>query len=192
MKKGFTLIETMIAITLLSVSIVAPMMLTVQSLSSAYYSRDQITASYLAQEAIEQVHQIRDNQILEIAKASNASSINIFGDIPLNKDFTVDARESSASQVVKDCPTTGCPVLKASETSSLYGYGTSNDWKDTYFTRKVRACYVQTDGTCTGNQTDEMRITVTVSWITKNGQTAKPFVISENLYRWVQDGADTT
>src|SRR3989338_11299272 len=40
--RGFTLIETMVAIALLTISIVAPMSLTTQSLASAYYARDQI------------------------------------------------------------------------------------------------------------------------------------------------------
>ena len=53
--RGFTLVETLAAITLIMVAIVAPMGLTVQSLSVAYYARDQITASNLAQEGIEAV-----------------------------------------------------------------------------------------------------------------------------------------
>ena len=52
MKKGFTLIETLVAVSLLTVAIVAPMTLTARSLSAAYYARDQITAFHLAQEAI--------------------------------------------------------------------------------------------------------------------------------------------
>ena len=65
--KGFTLIETMVAISILMVAIVAPMSLAAQSLSAAYYARDQITAFYLAQEGIEVVRSVRDTNILKIA-----------------------------------------------------------------------------------------------------------------------------
>ena len=58
--RGFTLIETLVAVSLLAVVIVAPMSLTTQSLSSAYYARDQMTAFHLAQEAIESVRSVRD------------------------------------------------------------------------------------------------------------------------------------
>src|SRR4051812_26467647 len=61
---GFTLLETMVAVTLLSVAIVAPMSLTAQSLGSAYYARDEVTAFYLAQEGLEVVRNVRDNNIL--------------------------------------------------------------------------------------------------------------------------------
>ena len=78
MKKnsGFTLIETLVAISLLSVSIVAPMALASQSLAAAYYARDQITAYHLAQEAIEAMRSIRDRQILKLP--SLAAHLSIF------------------------------------------------------------------------------------------------------------------
>src|SRR3989344_5745503 len=62
--RGFTLIETLVAVTLLSVAITAPMSLTTRSLAAAYYARDQITAFHLAQEAIESVRHARDHNIL--------------------------------------------------------------------------------------------------------------------------------
>ena len=63
-KTGFTLLETLVAITLLTIAIVAPMSLTTQALGSAYYARDQITASYLAQEGLEAVRSVRDANII--------------------------------------------------------------------------------------------------------------------------------
>src|SRR3989338_949042 len=65
---GFTLIETLVAISLLTIAIIAPMALTAQSLATAYYARDQITAFYMAQEAIEGVRALRDGQILLISQ----------------------------------------------------------------------------------------------------------------------------
>jgi type II secretory pathway pseudopilin PulG len=57
---GFTLIEALVAIAVLMVAITGPMVLAQKSLSSADLSKDQTTASFLAQDAIEDVLNIRD------------------------------------------------------------------------------------------------------------------------------------
>lgn len=174
---GFTLVETLVAISLLTVAIVAPMGLTAQSLQSAYYARDQITAFYLAQEAIESIRAIRDSQVLQIAKSTSGSTINLFGSIPLdNQPFIIDARKSDPGQAITKC-ISACPPLQTNGT--LYGY--ESGWQDTYFTRTVRAAFVA------GSQ-DEIRISVTVSWQTA-GIKARSFTISSDLYRWVNDGS---
>jgi len=184
---GFTLIETMVAISLLSIAIVAPMTLTAQSLASAYYARDQITAFYLAQEAIEALRSIRDAQILQITHSSNASSINIFGSIPVNNQpFTVDARQGDPSAAITLCSGGPCPPLQTNGT--LYGYGFCSDGScNTNFTRTVNAHFIKNaDGS---DDQDEVRITVTVTWQEGSIVTPRSFSISENLYRWVNDGS---
>ena len=180
-KSGFTLIETLVAITLLTVAITEPISLTTQSLQSAYYARDQITAFYLAQEAIEAVRSVRDSQILQITQSANASSLNIFGPIPLNNQpFRIDARATNSSGAITTCsldPGGTCIPLQTDGT--LYGY--QSGWTDTNFTRTVKAAFVSSGQ-------DEIRVTVTVTWRTGAFQT-RTFSISENLYRWVQDGS---
>ncbi len=177
--KGFTLIEALVAVSLLTISIVAPISLTVQSLQTAYYARDQITAFYLAQEAIEGLRSVRDAQILEITQTVDASAIDIFGSIPLNQPFTIDARTADSATAIETC-SGECPPLQTDGT--LYGYDSS--WTATSFTRMVEATVV-------GDGEDEIRVTVTVSWRTGVFQT-REFSISENLYRWVEDGSGAT
>jgi type II secretory pathway pseudopilin PulG len=65
---GFTLVEALVAISILMVAVTSPMMIAQKSLSTAILTKDQMTASFLAQDAIESVKNIRD----EIA--INASS----------------------------------------------------------------------------------------------------------------------
>lgn len=54
-QKGFTLIETFIAITVLLMAILGPMTLVSRSIADASYAANQITAFYLAQEGLELV-----------------------------------------------------------------------------------------------------------------------------------------
>lgn len=58
--KGFTLVEALVAISILMVAIVTPMTIAQNGLSSAMYSKDQMTASFLAQDAIEYIKNKRD------------------------------------------------------------------------------------------------------------------------------------
>jgi type II secretory pathway pseudopilin PulG len=182
--RAFTLIETLVAISLLTISIVAPIALTTQSLESAYYARDQITAYYLAQEAIEALRSVRDAQILQITQTADASGLNIFGNIPLSdKPFRIDARTTDSSTAITRCdqdPGGVCIPLQTDGT--LYGY--QSFWTNTNFTRIVKANFI-------GNGQDEVRVTVTVTWQTGAFQ-SRSFSISENLYRWVQDGSGAT
>lgn len=64
LKGGFTLVETLVAIAVLLVAIVGPMTIAAQGLQASFFSREQTTAVYLAQEAIEAIEKKRDDQAL--------------------------------------------------------------------------------------------------------------------------------
>ncbi len=59
-RKGFTLVESLVAISILMVAIVTPMTIAQKGLGSANYSKDQMTASFLAQDALEFIKNKRD------------------------------------------------------------------------------------------------------------------------------------
>ena len=180
--RGFTLIETLVAISLLSVAIVAPMSLVSQSLAAATYSRDQVTAYNLAQEGIESVRGIRDGNIL--ANALQNQGRSLLDGIPIGGNFTIDARKTDAVEAIDPCEGT-CGPLQTDGT--LYGYGFCVDGTcNTNFTRTMTAVYVG-PSTINGGQ-DAIRVSATVSWYTPNGQ-PRSFTIYENMYRWVDDGS---
>ena len=58
--KAFTLIEALVAVSILMIAIASPMTLAQKGLSTATLSKDQMIASFLAQDAIEAVKNIRD------------------------------------------------------------------------------------------------------------------------------------
>ncbi|MBI4079922.1 prepilin-type N-terminal cleavage/methylation domain-containing protein [Candidatus Kaiserbacteria bacterium] len=181
--RGFTLIETLVAVTILSVAIVAPMALTTKSLATAYYARDQIIAFHLAQEAIEAIRHARDNNILTNVFGNPA---DLLDGIPstTGSPFIVDTRDDSMSL----CEAAGCPPLQSD--GELHGYrpgcsmptvdcGTAEGWENTRFTRTVTAEFV-------APSEDEVTISVEVEWTTGAFQ-KRSFTISENLYRWIEE-----
>lgn len=175
--KGFTLIETLVAVSLLTVSIVAPMSLISKSLSAAYYARDQIIASHLAQEAVETVRHIRDNNVLRTALGEPTDILDGF---PIGVPFTVSTLDNSIDAAA--CSSGTCPPLQLDPTETFYGYGSG--WTDTRFTRTVEAEAVSS----INDIPQEIRLSVTVSWRTGSFQT-RAITISENLYRWLEDGS---
>ncbi len=179
--RGFTLIETLVAVSLLVIAIVAPMSLVSQSLTSAYYARDQVAAYSLAQEGIEAVRAVRDGNIL--SNALTGTSVSLLTNIPINQNFTVDARLSGGSGL-SSCGIGLCPVLQVDPAGSLYGYGPG--WTSTKFRRTVNAQY-RGPAAINGGQ-DEIRVTVTIRWETSTGRT-REFKMYSNMYRWVEDGA---
>lgn len=192
---GFTLIETLAAISLITIAIIAPMALTVQSLESAYYARDQITASNLAQEGIEAVRSIRDGNILATARGTATPLFQ--GIIPTgqtNATFVIDAHTIPAALT----PCAASPgACSTSETTlqtngQLYGYGSQSQlcpnpasgWTCTNFRRSASASVVWSDS---GGNAQEIQVIVTVSWQTAAYKT-QSVTLSENLYNWVNPG----
>ncbi len=126
-KTGFTLIETLVAITILLVAIAGPLAIIAKNISYSAYARDQVTASYLAQEAIEVLRRIRDNDALANpgstpwAPPSFAPCINNDGANPLVSCF-VDAKTDTVVPVTTSpCTLATCPItFDSSSVSGLY------------------------------------------------------------------------
>ena len=64
-KKGFTLVETLVALTILLLVIIGPMTVAQKGIQNAYFANEQVTAVFLAQEAIEAIRELRDNAALD-------------------------------------------------------------------------------------------------------------------------------
>lgn len=61
---GFTLIESLVAIAILSIAVAGPLVTASRALVATEIAQDQFTASYLAQEGIEYVRALRDKEFL--------------------------------------------------------------------------------------------------------------------------------
>jgi len=73
---GFTLVETLVAVTIITIAVAGPMVTASRALLAANLSRDQLTASYLAQEGVEYVRGLRDQAYLTDLNAGNISDVS--------------------------------------------------------------------------------------------------------------------
>ncbi|OGC80692.1 hypothetical protein A2943_02245 [Candidatus Adlerbacteria bacterium RIFCSPLOWO2_01_FULL_51_16] len=62
--RGFTLVETLVAVLLLTTAIVGPITIASKGLTASVVAKDQITAFFLAQDAVENVRFIRESNRL--------------------------------------------------------------------------------------------------------------------------------
>jgi prepilin-type N-terminal cleavage/methylation domain-containing protein len=164
-KRGFTLIETLVAIVILTVSIAGPITIASKGIASAIFARDQITAFYLAQEAVEYIRNKRDENNINGNGWIDGLSECIDGNI-----CTIDINESIAENIIRQCPGGVCPLLKYDDSTNFYNYSTG---KDSNFTRETNIKIIDAK---------EVAITTTLSW--KTGTLTKSFKVKEHIFDW--------
>ncbi len=90
--KGFTLIETLFAILIFSAALISLMAIAGRGISATNSAREQITAHYLAQEGLEVIRNLRDNDMatgwsnrFDFCTSDNPCFVNYQGgfDIPI-------------------------------------------------------------------------------------------------------------
>lgn len=62
-KQGFTLVETLVAISILMIAITGPLTIASKALTTALTSRDQVIATFLVQDVHEYIHNIKDRNL---------------------------------------------------------------------------------------------------------------------------------
>ncbi len=165
--RGFTLIETMIAVTILTLSVAGPLVTANRSIVAARISRDQLSASYLAQEGIEYVRAMRDNAYLAAYQAGgttvSSTAWSNFLTASINQcraaTCTLDPSQpmgSGSGFSLVPCSGSSCTPLRLTQLANgTYGYTQQSGGTATPFTRTIQAIEV--------SPTDE-RIVSTVSW----------------------------
>lgn len=181
---GFTLVETLVAITVLMGAIIAPLYIASQGIGITALARDQVIAAYLAQDAVEYVIAKKKQNTLDsvlnpsggtewLDELDGSSCMSING-CAIDTTYT----HNGPLQVIA-CPSDGCPLLKFNGTTGAYGYDESAQWADSRFTRKVVIVPLSTGAT-----EDEAVVAVTISWKNSFLQN-KTFTIKTNIYNTV-------
>jgi prepilin-type N-terminal cleavage/methylation domain-containing protein len=171
--RGFTLVETLVAITVLIVAIVGPLYAVHKSIAASYAARDQLIATALAQEGLEYIRSIRDGNYLE------GSGDWMDG---LTACFGTTGCTVAPSQEPAACASAGgggCPALRQdlsapAGTPKLYVQTTNGTYTPSRFIRKV---------TISNVTATEVVVTTTVSWTTL--RIPYSVTVSEHLYNWL-------
>jgi Tfp pilus assembly protein PilV len=183
-QQGFTLVETLVSISIFTLSLVAMMAVLAQGLSNTTYSKQKVIALYLAQENIEYVRNMRDTYVLYdttssqngwnsfLAKITGSGCVSANG-CYINSDSLDYANNTKpmTSITLTNC-TANCTHLLYDSSNGKYNYTTG---VDSGFTRRIKVVQVSVD---------EVNITSTVSWDQGSGVHSVKF--SENLFNWIE------
>ena len=195
-KRGLTMVETLVAISILTIAVVGPLGIIAQALHSSYYTRDQMTAYYLAQEAVEYVRNLRDTEGIAITKiyvddpentdphpwldtvlSSTTPSIYPFINPVLGSNPTTYSlvRDNVGVYKFVGCAVDGCDHLKLQDGV----YGTDNSAaSDSNFVREIY--FRRTPGSPGDSQ--EFMMVVNVYW--KTGSYQAKLTLKEYFTNW--------
>lgn len=169
-QSGFTVLESIVAIMILSLSISGAFSAVQQSLSQSILAKDEVKAFYLAQEAIEIIRNKRDtNQLVIINEGANNWLTNITDVCAFNKICRADALTNSLTLCGDNWGS--CPVLKQDPNTFLYNYSTGTD---TNFKREIQIESVSAN---------EISVKVVIRWT--KGIINKEFEVKTNFFNWI-------
>lgn len=187
---GLTLLETVVAVTLLFVATMGPLTLMTKSLSDFYASQNKLVALHLAQEGIELVRVVREhNAICDFLEPgwpwrSDSDGTGLI----LGSNLKADATEwtdtftcGEVTEVTYNNPnfSGGCsdPILM--DSNGHYGYVSGTP---TIFNRCINV--TTTGGPEDGISTpDMMDVVSTVTWAERRGPT-RAITLQTRLYHW--------
>ncbi len=155
--RGFTLIEMLVAVLIISLVLGVGFNVIGRGMITLFSSRDQITAFYLAQEAVESVKNVRDTNFL--GKNDWLEGL----DVCFNNDCAVDILDSDG--IINTVHNNS--YLKKNS-SGAYGYADGED------SRFIRSFNLEDLGG------QEVRINVVVVY----GRGGKSFTTSEHIFNW--------
>jgi type II secretory pathway pseudopilin PulG len=194
LNNGFTLVETLIAILILTLSIGALLSLAAAGFYSVRYSRNQIVANNLLQESIEYIRNTRDtsfqqggtwvswqNDILSVDVAGNSTGTGTDGCFSANgcyiDPYTTDTK-------IKQCDNTQCPFVLYYPDNSFYGYNATYPFI-TNVTAPFKTSFVRTIKIKPSIATpDQLVLTANISWL--NGTSPKQVSQTILIANWRQ------
>jgi Tfp pilus assembly protein PilV len=170
---GFTLVESLVAISIFTLSILALMSILTRGISDTSYAKKKIIAEYLSQEGIEFVRNMRDSYILPAPTAQvgwdafNARLVNSACNTATGCYFN-DASPDYNTSVVS-CGGGTCPDILYNSATGKYGYSGTNSG----YRRRITVTQIS----------NETKIISTVYWAQGSGTYS--ISLSETLFNWV-------
>jgi prepilin-type N-terminal cleavage/methylation domain-containing protein len=191
-KKGFSLIETLIAVSILMIAVSGPLALVQAGLFSSIHQRNQVIATYLAQEAIEYIKNIRftnsynyyagiqgndwmespdGGSLLAICEQNDNRDdgcfVDIYGKLTGDKHF-VRFEQGDPKK-----------FLNKIDKGSAIIYSYEDDGEPTTYNRIVKIKEISSD---------EAVVSVTISW--KDAGLERSYTVNTNIYNYAIGDAD--
>jgi prepilin-type N-terminal cleavage/methylation domain-containing protein len=190
-KRGFTLVETLIAVLILATAVVGPLSVASRGLSTALIAKDQVTAYYLAQDALEFVRFARDTNKLESGDwITGAGALDTTKTFDLTKCTTANGCSLDSTRGFASTASGGLPANPDQCSASSCTQGNLRYHTDTHlytspatnatglaFNRVIKIT------TPTNGGTTEKTVSVVVSWSDAGGIT-RSVNITENIFNW--------
>jgi type II secretory pathway pseudopilin PulG len=169
--KGFTLVETLVAITILIMVIVGPMTIAQKGVQNAYFANDQVTAVFLAQEAIEGVRELRDKVALDVYDGNR--NVDTRSWFPDTCAYGCVYNPHQTTNVLSSCTGGTCAKLFLNDETGEYSHTTGSTYSP--FSRIV------TMDTSYAAATGGVLVNVRVTWQNKGSSK------EVKLQTWVYD-----
>lgn len=175
--RGFSLVETLVAITILLVVIVGPMAISSQSAKSTSFASEQVVAFFLAQEGAELIHKHRDDFF---NKKFTAETAAVYTETPwqdfmssseyrdcLGNGCGIEFSQLDSEEIATvPCGADACPLYfddrTESELRSRYTHTATPTTENSPYRRKVVLAPVA------GSSNNEIRVVSTVYWRSGN------------------------
>ena len=165
-KSGFTLVEALVALSILIVGIISGFILVTKALYDVTIIQDRLIASFLAQEGLEVVRQIRDTNYL---KTLDGTSTDWDDNLKTDGDYLVSANIQTGTVILPLPPWQQDKGLYYHCSSGLYTYDDTgnvnltcehtDDVILTTFKRKINISHVSPD---------EIRVQSIIEWKSRN------------------------
>jgi prepilin-type N-terminal cleavage/methylation domain-containing protein len=179
-KRGFTLVETLVALSILLGVATVPISRVADSIQTNAYSKDQTVANYLAQEGVEVVRAIRDANRLETAQDPNGTITDAFRyiDTCVGQTCSIDGKTTNLASALQVCAADCSPL--SVDSNGFYYQGLGLGGAQSRFTRTL---------TITNVSSDERKVTVTVSWRSRPNLPLRSISLSETLFDFQADSS---
>lgn len=194
-RRGFTILESLVAIAILLVALTGPMVFAQQSLRASRLAGDQITAFYLAQDAIELVKHVRDENSLYRYREEWLFGLEdcLEPEAAAGGGCQVSSPEwnlTEADEAIAPCYAGDCELYEQTYSSDgaptgLFGIFAGESPERSRFSRRVKI--MAADGSAlVPADSDEALVEVDVSWSTLGVSNVRHVLVREHIYNWIQ------
>ncbi len=205
--RGFTLMETLVSVFIITTTILGPLTVAISASSYARQTKDTMTAIYLAQEAVELLHHQQDSIYLSCVWQTGSNCVPVGGETLSEAAWRIFSDRLNSNVQGPSCYSpnecaydfidmsndvdypskyastdTLCSTLSTSNTDNYYvcsgAHGSTPGYTISPFSRSVTVVSIPTfEDKGDDNYNNDLRVTATVSFKRVNGYTRQIKVV---------------